>query len=210
MFAFKGCSWRAIPALPRCVYQEPDKLVELVSSRAFKWYAEPYVLILVLDPLISIECPGFKGCSWRAIPAHPQCANWLYHKLVELASSRTFKWCTEPCTATYAPDQSVQFVPFWWQKTCHTHVKDMSCSSVHDFRISWATTHRLVRFCWSLNFLRNLTNRDFLAQFVQKLWWNEQSICKLINRHHHCLMAITKFVSCENFQVGTISPYFCA
>ena len=104
MFAFKGCSWRAIPALPRCAYQEPDKLVELVSSRAFKWYAEPYVLILVLDPLISIECPAFKGCSWRAIPAHPRCTYWLSDNFVELASSRAFKWYAEPHELTMALD----------------------------------------------------------------------------------------------------------
>ena len=74
VFAFKGCSWRPIPAYPQFSYRQCDKLVELASFRAFEWYAEPYKLTMVLDPLILIECPAFKGCSWRAIPAHPQCA----------------------------------------------------------------------------------------------------------------------------------------
>ena len=94
--AFKGCSWRAIPVHPRWTYWLSDKLVELASSRAFKWCAEPYEFSMVLDPLIFIECPALKGCSWREIPAHPRCTYWLSEKLVELASSRAFKWCAEP------------------------------------------------------------------------------------------------------------------
>ena len=126
MFAFKGCSWQLIPALPRCAYRQPDKLVELVSSRALKWYTEAYVSILVLDPLIFIKCPAFKGCSWRAIPAHPQWGNWLSDKLVELASSKTFKWHAETCKAIFALDKSLQFVPVWWHFGDEKHVTHMS------------------------------------------------------------------------------------
>ena len=34
-------------------------------------------------------------CSWRPIPAHPQCLDWRYNGIVEFASSRAFKWYAE-------------------------------------------------------------------------------------------------------------------
>ena len=105
--AFKGCSWRPIQAHPQHAHRHPDKLVELASSRAFNWYAEPYEPIFVLDPLILIECLVFKGCSWRPIPAHPRCAYWLIDTLVELASSRAFKLYAEPRKLVFALNKSI-------------------------------------------------------------------------------------------------------
>ena len=40
ILAFKGCSWRPIPAHPWCAGCHWDGIVELTSSRAFYWYAE--------------------------------------------------------------------------------------------------------------------------------------------------------------------------
>ena len=48
-FAFKGCSWRPIPAHPRCANCHQNMIVELARSRAFKWYAEPYISVFALD-----------------------------------------------------------------------------------------------------------------------------------------------------------------
>ena len=48
-FAFKGCSWRPIPAHPRCANCPHNTIVELARSRAFKWYAEPYISVFALD-----------------------------------------------------------------------------------------------------------------------------------------------------------------
>ena len=40
---------------------------------------------------------------------------------------------------------------------------------MHNFQTNWARKSRLVRIGQVFNLLKNLTNRDFLAQFVQKL-----------------------------------------
>ena len=105
----------------------------------FKWYAKPYVSILVLDSLIFIECPAFKGCCWRAIPAHPQCANRLSDKSVELTSPRTFKWYAKPWIAVFALDQSVQFVPFWkWWKRQKWLLKPLEVGrGIHQKKKKW-------------------------------------------------------------------------
>ena len=39
-FAFKGCSWRPIPAHPWCACWHKYGNAECASSRAFNWYAE--------------------------------------------------------------------------------------------------------------------------------------------------------------------------
>ena len=41
-YAFKGCTWRPIPAHPRCADWHKGGIVGFVSSRAFYWYAELY------------------------------------------------------------------------------------------------------------------------------------------------------------------------
>ena len=72
----------------------------------------------ISDPLILIKCLAFKGCSWRAIPAHPRCAYWLTDELVGVTSSRAFKWYAKPCISVFALDQSSTSHPIdgkWWQ-----------------------------------------------------------------------------------------------
>ena len=47
-FTFKGCSWRPIPAHPWRAGWYTDGIAELVSSRAFDWYAELCYLIKIV------------------------------------------------------------------------------------------------------------------------------------------------------------------
>ena len=47
-FTFKGCSWRPIPAHPWRAGWYTEGIAELVSSRAFDWYAELCYLIKIV------------------------------------------------------------------------------------------------------------------------------------------------------------------
>ena len=91
---FKGCSWRPIPAHPRCAQWHKNGIAGFVSSRAFDWYALLQISFIqwIWNTLFLVRSYTLKGCSWRPIPAHPRFAEWHNNGMIDFVISRDFDW----------------------------------------------------------------------------------------------------------------------
>ena len=100
LFTSKGCSWRLIPAHPRCPADcQYIGIVEFATLRPFNQYTEPCIsfFCLILFTLCVIKSFAFIGCSWRLIPAYPRFADRHNDRAVEFTSSRAFYRYAELC-----------------------------------------------------------------------------------------------------------------
>ena len=151
-FTFKGCSWRPIPAHPRCADRQNNGIIDLARSWGFDWYAYCLIVLfrLILITLSIIRTFAFKRCSWQPIPAYPYCADWYNYGAIKYRSSRAFNryaelrmvWAVQnlSCNVKARHGLVMDLLPF--------HLRPFTLSNSHNIETVRAT-ESLLHSNWS-------------------------------------------------------------